>query len=92
MAIVRYRKPTDKTDGKHCGQWLDGKAVYVFQTKQWMIWNEAYWRADERWLMIKFAFNLIRETKQALFDTGNHSARKIYRPLKASVNSKTFAN
>ena len=56
------------------GQWLDGKAVYVSQTKQWMIWNGAYWRADECGLMIKFAFNFISEAKQALFDTGNHSA------------------
>jgi putative DNA primase/helicase len=56
------------------GQWLDGKAVYVFQTRQWMIWNGAYWCADERGVMIKFAFNFIREAKQALFDTGNHSA------------------
>ena len=56
------------------GQWLDGKAVYVFQTRQWMMWIGAYWRADECGLMIKFAFNFIREAKQALFDTGNHSA------------------
>ena len=56
------------------GQWLDGKAVYVFQTRQWMIWNGAYWCADERGLMIKFAYNFIREAKQALFDIGNHSA------------------
>ena len=56
------------------GQWLDGKAVYIFQTRQWMIWNGAYWCADERGLMIKFAFNFIRETKQALFDAGHHGA------------------
>ena len=56
------------------GQWLDGKAVYIFQTGQWMIWNGAYWRGDECELMIKLAFNFISDAKQALFDTGNHSA------------------
>ena len=39
-----------------------------------MIWNGAYWRGDECGLMIKFAFNFISDAKQALFDTGNHSA------------------
>ena len=65
---------TEAKLGETFGQWLDGKAVYVFQTRQGMIWNGAYWRADERWLMIKFAFNFISDAKQALFDTGNHSA------------------
>jgi hypothetical protein len=78
--IINFGRFTDESNiteaklGETFGQWLDGKAVYVFQTRQGMIWNGAYWRADERGLMIKFAYNFIREAKQALFDIGNHSA------------------
>ena len=56
------------------GQWLDGKAVYVFQTRQWMIWNGSIWSSDDCGLMIKLAFQFISEAKQALFDAGHHGA------------------
>ena len=39
-----------------------------------MIWNGSIWSSDDCGLMIKLAFQFISEAKQALFDTGNHSA------------------
>ena len=78
--IINFGRFTDGANvteaklGETYAQWLEGKAVYVVQTRQWMIWNGAYWRGDECGLMIKFAFNFISDAKQALFDTGNHSA------------------
>ncbi len=78
--VINFGRFTDGANvteaklGETFGQWLDGKAVYVVQTGQWMIWNGASWRGDECGLMTKFAFNFISDAKQALFDTGNHSA------------------
>ena len=65
---------TEAKLGETFGQWLDGRAVFAVQTKGWLIWNGSYWRADERALIKKFAFQFISEAKQALFDTSNHSA------------------
>ena len=39
-----------------------------------MIWNGSIWSSDDCGLIIKLAFQFISEAKQALFDTGNHSA------------------
>ena len=65
---------TEAKLGETFSQWLDGRAVFAVQTKQWLVWNGSYWGADECALMNKFAFQFISEAKQALFDTSNHSA------------------
>jgi putative DNA primase/helicase len=38
---------TEAKLGETFSQWLDGRAVFAVQTKQWLIWNGSYWRADE---------------------------------------------
>ena len=53
---------------------LDGKAVFITQNKQWMIWDGSIWSSDDCGLMVKLALHFNNEAKQALFDTGNHSA------------------
>ena len=51
--IINFGRFTDGANvteaklGETYAQWLDGKAVYVVQTRQWMIWIGAYWRGDE---------------------------------------------
>ena len=78
--IINFGRFTDGTNvteaklGETFGQWLNSRAVYVFQSKQWMIWNGSYWQFDECAFMNKLAFQFISEAKQALFDTSNHSA------------------
>jgi putative DNA primase/helicase len=65
---------TEAKLGEAFGYWLDARAVFVMQSKQWAIWNGSYWNADECTMMNKFAFRFITEAKEALIDTGNHSA------------------
>ena len=78
--VINFGRFTDGSNvteaklGETFGQWLNGRAVFAFQSKQWMIWNGSIWSSDDYGLMIKLAFQFISEAKQALFDTGNHSA------------------
>ncbi len=78
--VINFGRFTDGSNvteaklGETFGQWLNGRAVFAFQSKQWMIWNGSIWSSDDCGLMIKLAFQFISEAKQALFDTGNHSA------------------
>jgi putative DNA primase/helicase len=65
---------TEAKLGETFSQWLDGRAVYVFQTKQWLIWNGSVWSEDECGLMNKLAYQFISEAKEALFGSGKHSA------------------
>ena len=78
--VINFGRFTDGSNvteaklGETFGQWLNGRAVFAFQSKQWMIWNGSIWSSDDYGAMIKLAFQFISEAKQALFDTGNHSA------------------
>ena len=65
---------TEAKLGETFGQWLDSRAVFVFQTKQWLIWNGSVWSTDECGLMNKLAYKFISEAKAALFDAGHHGA------------------
>ncbi|MDA9116646.1 hypothetical protein N9K66_08965, partial [Planktomarina temperata] len=59
--------------GSAFAKWLDCKAVYVFEKKQWMIWNGSYWEADQRSLITRLAYHFVTETKAALVDIGKYS-------------------
>ena len=78
--VINFGRFTDGSNvteaklGETFGQWLNGRAVFAFQSKQWMIWDGSIWSSDDCGAMIKLAFQFISEAKQALFDTGNHSA------------------
>ena len=37
---------TEAKMGWAFSQWLRSKALYIVETKQWMIWNDRYWEAD----------------------------------------------
>ena len=78
--VINFGRFTDGSNvteaklGETFSQWLDGRAVFVFQTKQWLIWNGSVWSEDECGLMNKLAYQFISEAKEALFGSGKHSA------------------
>ena len=77
--VVNYGQFADKANvteakmGTAFAEWLDGKAVYVFEKKQWMIWNGSYWEADQRSLITRLAYQFVTEAKAALVDIGKYS-------------------
>ena len=77
--VVNYGQFSDKANvteakmGTAFAEWLDGKAVYVFEKKQWMIWNGSYWEADQRSLITRLAYQFVTEAKAALVDFGKYS-------------------
>ena len=64
---------TEARMGIAFGQWLKGKAVYVVEKKQWMIWNANHWKTDQCALITKLAYQFITEAKAALFEGGNYT-------------------
>lgn len=77
--IINFGQFSDKANvteakmGSTLGQWFIGRAVYVFEKKQWMIWNGCYWEADQRSIITKLAYQFVTEAKEALFDRGKYS-------------------
>ena len=77
--VVNYGQFSDKANvteakmGTAFAEWLDGKAVYVFEKKQWMIWNGCYWEADQRSLITRLAYQFVTDAKAALVDIGKYS-------------------
>ncbi|XXK35836.1 phage/plasmid primase, P4 family [Rhodobacteraceae bacterium nBUS_22] len=77
--IINFGQFSDKANvteakmGSALAQWLIGRAVYVFEKKQWMIWNGCYWEADQRSIITKLAYQFVTEAKEALFDRGKFS-------------------
>lgn len=77
--VVNYGQFADKANvteakmGTAFAEWLDGKAVYVFEKKQWMIWNGCYWEVDQRSLITRLAYQFVTEAKAALVDIGKYS-------------------
>ena len=77
--VVNYGQFSDKANvteakmGTAFAEWLNGKAVHVFEKKQWMIWNGSYWEADQRSLITRLAYQFVTEAKAALVDIGKYS-------------------
>ena len=77
--VVNFGQFSDKANvteakmGTAFAEWLDGKAVYVFEKKQWMIWNGCYWEADQRSLITRLAYQFVTDAKAALVDIGKYS-------------------
>ena len=77
--IINFGQFSDKTNvteakmGSTLSQWFIGRAVYVFEKKQWMIWNGCYWESDQRSIITKLAYQFVTEAKEALFDRGKFS-------------------
>ncbi|MDC1095507.1 phage/plasmid primase, P4 family [Planktomarina temperata] len=59
---------TEARVGTVFSRWLDGKAVYVVEKKQWMIWNGNYWEADQCTYIKQLAYQFVQEAKAALVD------------------------
>ena len=59
---------TEAKVGTVFSRWLDGKAVYVVEKKQWMIWNGSYWEADQCAYIKKLAYHFVQDAKAALVD------------------------
>jgi putative DNA primase/helicase len=59
---------TEAKVGTVFSRWLSGKALYVVEKKQWMIWNGNYWEADQCSYITKMAYQFVTEAKAALFD------------------------
>ena len=59
---------TEAKVGTVFSRWLDGKAVYVVEKKQWMIWNGSYWEADQCAHIKKLAYHFVQDAKAALVD------------------------
>ena len=59
---------TEAKMGFAFSQWLSGKALYVVQTKQWMIWNDRYWEADLSNEMHNLAFEYVQDVKATLIE------------------------
>ena len=63
--VINFGRFTDGSNvteaklGETFGQWLNGRAVFAFQSKQWMIWNGSIWSSDDCGLMIKLAFQFL---------------------------------
>ena len=63
--VINFGRFTDGSNlteaklGETFGQWLNGRAVFAFQSKQWMIWNGSIWSSDDSGLMIKLAFHFL---------------------------------
>ena len=52
---------TEAKLGEAFAIWLDGKAVFKKQNKQWMIWDVSIWRPDASGLITKLAYQFICE-------------------------------
>ena len=59
---------TEAKVGTVFSRWLSGKALYVVEKKQWMIWNESYWEADQCSNITILAYKFVTEAKAVLFD------------------------
>ena len=77
--VVNYGQFSDKADvteakmGSAFAEWLKDKAVFVFEKKQWMIWNGSYWETDQQSLITRLVYQFVTEAKAALVDIGKYS-------------------
>ena len=86
---------TEAKMGIQFAEWLKGKAVYVIEAKQWMIWNGLYWEADLSNSIQTLAFNYVQDVKSALVDRGSvNDARDLssYESLNRLQNISSFAS
>ena len=61
---------TEAKMGIQFSEWLRGKAVYVIEANEWMIWNGLYWEVDKCNQIQNFAFAYVQDVKSALIERG----------------------
>lgn len=77
LRLERFSDSSNVTEAKLGGtfsSWLDERAVYAIESKQWFIWDGNAWRPDECGLIIKLAYKFICQAKQFLFENQLNSA------------------
>ena len=86
---------TEAKMGQAFSQWLSGKALYVIETKRWMIWNGRYWEVDLCNKMHNLAFDYVQVVKSTLNEQNSiHGARDLssFESLNRLQNIITFAS
>ena len=64
---------TEAKVGTAFSQWLRGRALYVAEKKQWMIWNANHWKTDQCAFITKLAYQFVTEAKAVLVDMNNYT-------------------
>ena len=54
--------------GIQFSEWLQGKALYVIEAKQWMLWNGRYWEPDLSNSIHNLAFAYVQDVKSTLIE------------------------
>ena len=86
---------TEAKMGIQFAEWLKGKAVYVIESKQWMIWNGCFWEADLCNNMQNLAYQFVQDVKITLIENGSvHDARELssFESLNRLQNISAFAS
>ena len=85
---------TEAKMGIQFAKWLRGKAVYVIEPKQWMIWNDCFWKRDVCNKIQDLAFQFVQDVKLTLSDKGSvNDARELssFESLNKLQNISAFA-
>ena len=77
--LINFGEFTDRSNateakvGAAFGQWLNGKALYIVERKQWIIWNGNHWEGDQCAFINRLAYRFITEVKAVLVDMNNYT-------------------
>jgi putative DNA primase/helicase len=86
---------TEAKMGIQFAEWLKDKAVYVIETKQWMIWNGCFWEADLCNSIQNLAYQFVQDVKLTLSEKGSiNDARELssFESLNRLQNISAFAS
>ena len=86
---------TEAKMGIQFAEWLKGKAVYVIESKQWMIWNGCFWEADLCNSIQNLAYQFVQDVKLTLSEKGSvNDARELssFESLNRLQNISAFAS
>ena len=77
--FINFGEFTDRSNateakvGSAFGQWLNGKALYIVERKQWFIWNGNHWESDQCAFINRLAYRFITEVKAVLVNMNNYN-------------------
>lgn len=86
---------TEAKMGIQFAEWLKDKAVYVIETKQWMIWTGSFWQADLCNNIQNLAYQFVQDVKLTLSEKGSiNDARELssFESLNRLQNISAFAS
>ena len=85
---------TEAKMGIQFSEWLQGKALYVIEAKQWMLWNGRYWEPDLSNSIHNLAFAYVQDVKSTLIERDSiNDARELssFESLNRLHNIASFA-